>query len=223
MRALTTALLSATYLVLAALLGVWLWQAGGGWGAGISGFVGATGLAFTLDGHVRRRMARARLAAEVDALREAHVILADQIEQLSGRLTSTSQSLQIETEELSGEVRILEDLVQRLSQGVEQHQEAFAAAPTRERFNPQNRAHMGLIDTIRGALAENRVDLYLQPIVSLPQRRTVHYESYSRLRDETGRVMMPAEYLVVAEPEGLISAIDNLLLFRCVQIVRRLA
>jgi cyclic-di-GMP phosphodiesterase TipF (flagellum assembly factor) len=35
--------------------------------------------------------------------------------------------------------------------------------------------------------------------------------------------MMPAEYLTVAEPGGLISAIDNLLLFRCVQIVRRLA
>src|SRR6185437_2921283 len=30
-------------------------------------------------------------------------------------------------------------------------------------------------------------------------------------------------YLSVAEPEGLVSAIDNLLLFRCVQIVRRLA
>jgi cyclic-di-GMP phosphodiesterase TipF (flagellum assembly factor) len=73
------------------------------------------------------------------------------------------------------------------------------------------------------ALAENRVDLYLQPVVSLPQRRTVFYESFSRLRDETGRVMMPAEYLAVAEPEGLVTAIDNLLLFRCVQIVRRLA
>jgi len=35
--------------------------------------------------------------------------------------------------------------------------------------------------------------------------------------------MMPAEYLTVAEPEGLVTAIDNLLLFRCVQIVRRLA
>ncbi len=49
------------------------------------------------------------------------------------------------------------------------------------------------------------------------------YESFSRLRDETGRVIMPAEYLTVAEPEGLVAAIDNLLLFRCVQIVRRLA
>jgi cyclic-di-GMP phosphodiesterase TipF (flagellum assembly factor) len=34
---------------------------------------------------------------------------------------------------------------------------------------------------------------------------------------------MPAEYLRVAEPDGLVTAIDNLLLFRCVQIVRRLA
>jgi cyclic-di-GMP phosphodiesterase TipF (flagellum assembly factor) len=34
---------------------------------------------------------------------------------------------------------------------------------------------------------------------------------------------MPAEYLSVAEPEGLMSTIDNLLLFRCAQIVRRLA
>jgi cyclic-di-GMP phosphodiesterase TipF (flagellum assembly factor) len=34
---------------------------------------------------------------------------------------------------------------------------------------------------------------------------------------------MPGEYLAVAEPAGLVAAIDNLLLFRCVQIVRRLA
>src|SRR6185437_14192339 len=73
------------------------------------------------------------------------------------------------------------------------------------------------------ALTENRVDLFLQPIVALPQRRTQYYESFSRLRDATGRVMMPTEYLSVAEPSGLVTAIDNLLLFRCVQIVRRLA
>jgi cyclic-di-GMP phosphodiesterase TipF (flagellum assembly factor) len=49
------------------------------------------------------------------------------------------------------------------------------------------------------------------------------YESFSRMRDASGRVIMPAEYLMVAEPGGLITALDNLLLFRCVQIVRRLA
>jgi cyclic-di-GMP phosphodiesterase TipF (flagellum assembly factor) len=93
------------------------------------------------------------------------------------------------------------------------------------RAEPRGRSPQSnvLIEVVQEALAENRVDLYLQPVVSLPQRRTVFYESFSRLRDETGRVMMPAEYLAVAEPEGLTAAIDNLLLFRCVQIVRRLA
>ena len=229
MRTVTTALLSLSYVVLAGLLGVWLWQAGGGWGSAIAGFVGALGLAFTIDGQVRRRLGRRELSGQVDAVREAHVILADQVEQLNARLSSLSQTLSVETEELTDEVRILEDLVQRLSHGVEQH--AVAAAPAEDEFileaappvSPQVSQRNALIQTVRAALAENRVDLYLQPVVSLPQRRTVFYESYSRLRDDTGRVMMPAEYLTVAEPEGLISAIDNLLLFRCVQIVRRLA
>lgn len=217
MRRLTAAFLSVTYIVLAALLGVWLWQAGGGWGAAVAGFVGGLGLAFTIDEQVRRRAASGELASEIDAVREAHVILADQIEQLNGRLAKLSETLQEDTEELTDEVRMLEDLVQRLSHGVELH------APALELTQPQVSQKSALIETIRRALAENRVDLYLQPVVNLPQRRTIYYESYSRLRDETGRVMMPAEYLSAAEPEGLMSAIDNLLLFRCVQIVRRLA
>jgi cyclic-di-GMP phosphodiesterase TipF (flagellum assembly factor) len=62
-----------------------------------------------------------------------------------------------------------------------------------------------LLETVREALADGRVDLYLQPVVSLPQRRTVFYESFSRLRDETGRVMMPAEYPQRRRAEGLVS------------------
>jgi cyclic-di-GMP phosphodiesterase TipF (flagellum assembly factor) len=218
MRKATAALLSATYLCLSALLGVWLWQSGGGWGSAVAGFVAALGLTFTLDGMLRRRLSRGELIHEIDAVREAHVILADQIEQLNGRVSKLSESLQLETDELTDEVRMLEDLVQRLSHGVEPH-----AAPAFDPTGPHQRQQNALLETVRAALADNRVDLYLQPVVSLPQRRTVYYEGYSRLRDETGRVMMPAEYLTVAEPGGLISAIDNLLLFRCVQIVRRLA
>jgi cyclic-di-GMP phosphodiesterase TipF (flagellum assembly factor) len=35
-------------------------------------------------------------------------------------------------------------------------------------------------------------------------------------------VIMPAQYIKVAAPAGLMSVVDNLLLFRCVQIVRKL-
>jgi cyclic-di-GMP phosphodiesterase, flagellum assembly factor TipF len=80
-----------------------------------------------------------------------------------------------------------------------------------------------LLRTVREAMEENRIELHLQPIVSLPQRRTAFYEGFTRLKDPKGRVLHPAEFLPVAERGGFISAIDNLLLFRCVQIVRRLA
>jgi len=79
-----------------------------------------------------------------------------------------------------------------------------------------------LLETIRSSLEENRVDLYLQPIVSLPQRKLRYYEALSRLRDRNGQVIMPAQYMQVAGKAGLMSVVDNLLLFRCVQIMRRL-
>jgi cyclic-di-GMP phosphodiesterase, flagellum assembly factor TipF len=83
-------------------------------------------------------------------------------------------------------------------------------------------AETDLLETIRLSLEDNRVDLYLQPIVSLPQRKLRYYEALSRLRDKTGQIIMPAQYMQVAGQAGLMSVVDNLLLFRCVQIVRRL-
>ena len=80
-----------------------------------------------------------------------------------------------------------------------------------------------MLETIRLSLEENRVDLYLQPIVSLPQRKLRYYEALSRLRALDSSVIMPAQYMKVAAPAGLMSVVDNLLLFRCVQVVRRLA
>jgi len=75
---------------------------------------------------------------------------------------------------------------------------------------------------LRGALSENRVDLYLQPTVALPSRRTVHYECFSRVRGEDGQVIYPKDYLPVAASAGLTGTLDNLLLFRCIQLVRKL-
>lgn len=75
---------------------------------------------------------------------------------------------------------------------------------------------------IRKSLESNRVDLYLQPIVTLPQRKVRFYEALSRLRDEDGSTMMPQSWLEVAENSGLMPMLDNLLLFRSVGVVRKL-
>ena len=79
-----------------------------------------------------------------------------------------------------------------------------------------------LLDALRDGLREQRVELALQPIVSLPQRKRRHYECFSRVRAGEGRVLMPEQYIDLAERAGLITAIDNLLLFRCVQLLRKI-
>ena len=79
-----------------------------------------------------------------------------------------------------------------------------------------------LLAIIQEALEENRVDLYMQPIVSLPQRKTRFYEAFSRIRTPDGTILMPDDYMAIAEQKKLVAVIDNLLLFRCIQLVRRI-
>jgi cyclic-di-GMP phosphodiesterase TipF (flagellum assembly factor) len=72
------------------------------------------------------------------------------------------------------------------------------------------------------AVDANRIDLYLQPIVTLPQRKVRFYESLSRLRTEQDDIIPAGDFIDVAETTGLMPKIDNLLVFRCVQVTRRL-
>jgi cyclic-di-GMP phosphodiesterase, flagellum assembly factor TipF len=78
-----------------------------------------------------------------------------------------------------------------------------------------------VLDEIQEALRDGRVSVFLQPVVSLPTRKVAFYESFSRIRAADGSVVGPERYIPVAEKEGLVSAIDNNLLFRCIQLVRK--
>jgi cyclic-di-GMP phosphodiesterase, flagellum assembly factor TipF len=225
MRKLTLALLSGAYVCIALITAVLVWRIGGGAGAGASALIGTLGLCFAVHGLIARLGQQGELADEIATVRQAHLILAGEIEKIQSRLTDVIETIAEDalrrSEEIYSEVQMLEDVVQSMGERLEaqlsQQVELRAGA---QEASPHAAA---LLQTVRSALDAGRVDLYLQAVVSLPQRRTQYYESFSRLRDETGRVLMPAEFLSVAEPGGLVAAIDNLLLFRCVQIVRRLA
>ena len=80
----------------------------------------------------------------------------------------------------------------------------------------------GIGELIGNAADANRIDLYLQPIVTLPQRKVRYYEAMSRLRTEDGEIIPAGEFIDYAEAVGLMPKIDNLLVFRCVQVTRRL-
>ncbi len=79
-----------------------------------------------------------------------------------------------------------------------------------------------IVAMIRDAIEANRIDLYLQPVVTLPQRKVRYYEAMTRLRTEDGTLILPSDFLAHAEKGGLIGRIDNVQLFRCVQVLRRL-
>jgi cyclic-di-GMP phosphodiesterase TipF (flagellum assembly factor) len=230
MKRLTTALLGGASICLALILALLVWRSGGGWAGTAAGLAVGLTAALSVQGVLARSSVQRDLKAELRSLQDVQAVLGDRLDHINQALEGLTEAVQDKavrsSEELAYEVRLLEDLVHRLAGRLEERSteaEPRASGVIRMPLRDQERGSSHLLESVRDALADNRVDLYLQPIVSLPQRRTVFYESYSRLRDGTGRMIMPAEFLTVAEPEGLVTAIDNLLLFRCVQIVRRLA
>jgi cyclic-di-GMP phosphodiesterase TipF (flagellum assembly factor) len=72
------------------------------------------------------------------------------------------------------------------------------------------------------ALAARRVDVHMQPIVTLPQRKIRAYQALALLRTEEGRTV-PAAELERFATHGHFATMDEVLLLGAVQIVRRLA
>lgn len=91
---------------------------------------------------------------------------------------------------------------------------------------PRRLAHLGeagFIDVLRRAKEAGRIDIYLQPIVTLPQRKVRYYEALTRLRTDDGETLQPGEFIPMAERSGLMGGIDGQILLRAIQILRRLS
>jgi cyclic-di-GMP phosphodiesterase TipF (flagellum assembly factor) len=79
-----------------------------------------------------------------------------------------------------------------------------------------------ILTAVKNAVEENRIDIYLQPMVTLPQRKVRFYEAVTRLRDDKDQVLAADDFISVAEAAGLIGRIDHMVMLRCVQVLRRL-
>lgn len=86
----------------------------------------------------------------------------------------------------------------------------------------KGKKHEEIAAIVRDAIDDNRMDLYLQPVLTLPQRKVRYYEAMTRLRMDDGTLILPADFMADAEKANLIARIDNVQLFRCVQVLRRL-
>ena len=84
------------------------------------------------------------------------------------------------------------------------------------------RGEMQTFAAVKTAIEENRLDIYLQPMVTLPQRKVRFYEAVTRIRDENDRVLAADDFLPFVEATGLIGRVDHAVMLRCVQVLRRL-
>ncbi len=79
-----------------------------------------------------------------------------------------------------------------------------------------------MLEIVSQAIEAGRVDLYLQPTVTLPERRPRYFEAFTRIRTKADTLILPGSYLPPAEASGMIPLIDNVLLVKSVQTLRRL-
>jgi cyclic-di-GMP phosphodiesterase, flagellum assembly factor TipF len=94
---------------------------------------------------------------------------------------------------------------------------AVAAAET-----ATSRSQAQILAAVKTAVEENRIDIYLQPMVTLPQRKVRFYEAVTRLRDDNDQILTADDFIGIAEAAGLIGRIDHMVMLRCVQVLRRL-
>lgn len=74
------------------------------------------------------------------------------------------------------------------------------------------------IGRIQDALAEDRFELFGQPIVDLHSGEIVQRELLLRMREPDGEIVAPARYLPIAEQYGLIADIDSWVIGRATEI-----
>lgn len=170
------------------------------------------------------KAAEVKRAKDLEAMREESRALRDNLkEMMHTGAGGEQQHPEVETE-TETERRVRQDLERQIS--------AVSAAPPRSgdvvTVPVEEKAKKLLtlsdaktLNIVRDGLKQDRVDLFLQPIVKLPQRTRRFYECYSRIRAVDGTMVTPAQYIELARDHGLLGAIDNILLFRCVQLVRK--
>ena len=231
----THALLYIFYALISLTVGLALNQIGGQDGA--AAFMGGLALfsacAVTHAGLAasfaagRVNAAEKRIKGDVEKLRSAQREFTADIDAMQTRLDQMETQMafgapaapQLEAPQVNTELRLIDQIVDKLGAAMDARIQSIQGAPN---VTPMHPIMPGPMDLVREALLDNRVELHLQPIVQLPQRKTAFYEGFTRLKDANGRLILPQEFIPAAEQAGLMGTIDNVLLFRCVQIVRKL-
>ena len=75
---------------------------------------------------------------------------------------------------------------------------------------------------IRSALAEDRIEVFYQPIYSTKRDKFVSAEALARIRGRDGSIVPPGSFIPVAEKNGLISQIGEAVFEKTVRLSKRI-
>ncbi len=76
---------------------------------------------------------------------------------------------------------------------------------------------------VRRALALNKLELHMQPVVSLPMRKPRFYEALTRLKRDDGSLITPDIFLPVCRKNSFLPMLDRLSIHEAFTLMRRLA
>ncbi|MBI3431599.1 MAG: EAL domain-containing protein [Hydrogenophilales bacterium] len=92
-------------------------------------------------------------------------------------------------------------------------------------YNPEDGTRESLLDRtaqlalITDALHDNRLALFLQPIMAIQAGKAMHYEALLRVRMPDGQILPPAPLIAAAEASGLIREIDQWVLQHAIALI----
>jgi len=87
---------------------------------------------------------------------------------------------------------------------------------------PRTAARLQWQSRIEAALAEDRFELHLQPIMDIATGRITSAEVLLRLRDETGELVPPSRFVYIAERVGLMPQVDAWVVDRSLELLARM-
>jgi cyclic-di-GMP phosphodiesterase TipF (flagellum assembly factor) len=205
----------------------------------------------TLEVSAARRRDRADFSDRFEGLARAATDIAREVGELRHRIVALEMEpapdTRSATDPLAKEIAALAELIENVAHSVAVHDamlasRAYSAPPPQPAAAPAELTEPGparsapgangpfagksdqdIKALVREAIESGRIELYLQPVVTLPQRKVRFYEALSRMRLMGDTVIDAARFIPVARSIGLLPRIDEQLVHNCVQIVRRLA
>ena len=163
------------------------------------------------------------LTEEIERLSEAVKALSGSVAAHEAALAEQANKREPQVEDLPGIVS-----VERLANApavarLQFASSAFRPAPTNGKSAQLARSDRDAVGrAVRKAVATDEIELHLQPVVTLPQRKPRYYEALARLKTDSGELVAAGEFLSEAEAAAVMPRIDYLAAARSVQIVRRL-